>query len=167
MFRVGLGQDSHRIKLKFKNAKLKIAKDLILGGVKVSSEYYSVANSDGDVVLHALCNALGQAVGESSLGVYATHMAKEGIKDSKKYVFYIYKKVKEKGYKVNNVGVMVEAQKPKLEKHSQAMKENISHLLDINIVDVGVTFTTGENLTSFGRGEGIQAFAIVSLLKNE
>lgn len=162
MFRVGLGQDSHRF------GESDNDKPLILGGLLVGEgPRINESNSDGDVILHAICNALGQAIGGPSLGVYATPMAKEGIEDSKQYVEYIYKKVKEKGYRVNNIGVMVEASRPRLEKYSQKMKLSISQLLHVDIDSVGVSFTTGENLTSFGKGEGIQAFAIVSLINNE
>lgn len=162
MFRVGLGQDSHRF------GESKVDKPLVLGGVLISGgPKINEADSDGDVLLHALCNALGQAIGGPSLGVYATPMAKKGTEDSKEYVLHILKQVKEKGYRVNNVGFMIETQRPRLEQYNLVMRKSISSLLGITIDDVGITVTSGKDLTAFGKGEGIQVFAIVSLVKNE
>ncbi len=74
MFRIGLGQDSHKIKPKAKSQKLKIKRNLILSGLEVNKDYYFVANSDGDVILHSLCNALSSAIGGHSIGTWADKM---------------------------------------------------------------------------------------------
>ena len=161
MFRIGLGQDSHR----FANPQVDGGKPLILGGVKISESVSLAANSDGDVILHSICNALSSAIGGDSLSSWADEMClKKGIKDSKKYVEYIFKKVKQKKYRVANVSICVEAKKPCLDlKIIKKIKEKIASLLEINIQQVGITFTSGENLTPFGQGKGIQSIAQVLL----
>lgn len=156
MFRVGLGQDSHR---------LKAGRSLILGGVKVSNKYYLEADSDGDVIIHSLCNALSTAIGGGSLDTWAGEMFKSGITDSREFLKVIIDRVKKKGLKINNVGIMVEAGKPKLEGFREKMQISLAKLLEIERDKVGIAFTSGEGLTSFGKGEGIQAFSIVSLIK--
>lgn len=159
MFRVGFGQDSHEF------VKDGDKKPLKLGGVLISNERGLKGNSDGDVVLHALFNALSQAIGERSIGIYADPKFERGITDSKEYLKTILSMVKEKGYIINNVGIMIEAKKPKIEEHVCKMKKSLSKLLKLEESQIGITATSGENLTAFGRGEGIQTFVIVSLVK--
>ncbi|MFH2104980.1 MAG: 2-C-methyl-D-erythritol 4-phosphate cytidylyltransferase [Parcubacteria group bacterium] len=155
--KIGLGQDSHRFAGK---------KPLILGGVKVNHPRGFSANSDGDVVLHALCNALGSAVGKGSLATYSDKMClKQGIKDSQEYVRVVRSFVQRAGCKVGNVSIAIEGKEPKLEKHFPAMKKVIANLLGVSASDVGITVTSGESLTTFGQGKGIQVFAVVSLFK--
>lgn len=157
MFRVGAGQDSHRL-VKNKGC-------LMLGGVEVSSEYYLEANSDGDVVLHALVNALSSAVGGGSLSTYADSLCSQGITDSKEYVKEVLKRMGE--YRVNNISIAIEAGEPKLENYFEQMKESIAKIVGVGKEEVGLTVTSGEGLNSFGKGEGVQAFAVVSLSNNE
>lgn len=157
--RVGLGQDSHRFEEK--------EKPLALGGFVIPNERGLKGNSDGDVILHALFNAISQAIGKRSISIYSDKMCLEqGIKDSKEYLKIILKKLEEKNYKINNVGIMIEAKKPKLEPYHDKIKESLSGILKIEKEQIGLTFTSGEELTDFGRGLGIQCFAITALNKN-
>lgn len=152
--RVGLGMDSH---------KFEEGKELYLGGIKIPDETGFRANSDGDVILHALFNAISQALGKRSIGCYADKMClSEGITDSKEYLKIILDKLE--GYKINSVGIMLEGKKPRLEKWHDKIKESIARLLNIDVTKIGLTFTSGEELTSFGKGEGMQCFVVVSLL---
>lgn len=156
--RVGLGQDSHKFDTE--------DKDLVLGGVVIPDHNGLKANSDGDVVLHALFNALSQAIGMKSIGEYADKMCLEdGITDSKEYVKFILDKVKTEGFSINNIGVMIEAKEPHLGGYHDKMKKSLSELLNIDEKKVGLTFTSGEELTSFGKGLGIQCFVICLLKK--
>ncbi|OGD84873.1 hypothetical protein A2165_03425, partial [Candidatus Curtissbacteria bacterium RBG_13_40_7] len=108
MYRIGFGQDSHAF---LENGK----KPLILGGVRISESGGLSGNSDTDVILHSLCNALSSAIGGDSLSTWSDEMClKQGITDSKKYVEHIYDVVKKKKYKVENVSICVEAKKPRL-----------------------------------------------------
>ena len=155
MFRVGIGQDSHWLKAGGK---------LVLGGVEVSQEMHLEADSDGDVVIHSLCNALSTAVGGGSLDTWTGEMFRQGITDSREFLKVIVNRVKEKGLKINNAGIMVEAGKPKLEGFREKMQISLARLLEIETDKVGIAFTTGEDLTAFGRGEGIQVFSVASLI---
>lgn len=157
-YRVGIGQDSHPFS--------KTKKPLVLGGVTYSEEQGLEGNSDADVILHALCNALGSSVGKGSLSTYSDKLCLEqGITDSREYVKVAYSFVKDFGYRVNNVSITIEAKKPKLEKRFPEMKKSIADLLEIDADDVGITATSGEGLTDVGKGLGIQVFAYISIMK--
>ena len=160
MFRIGLGQDTHKFDLKSK-------KPLVLGGIKIPKEIPMKANSDGDVILHSLFNALSSAVGKESIGKYADPLCLEQkITDSKEYIKIALKLVKKSEYKINNISIAVEAKKPRITwKQQDEMKKVISKLLKIRSNAVGITFTSGEKLTPFGQGKGIQVFSIISLEK--
>ena len=155
MDRVGIGQDSHRFTTN---------KPLILGGVQVAKAGGLAGDSDGDVILHSLCNALSSAMGGDSLSTWSDNMCQKGIKDSKKYVETIFAKVKVQQYKVQNVSISMEAKKPFIELEvAGKMKKTIAGLLEIDNGQVGITFTSGEGLTPFGKGLGVQAICIVLL----
>jgi len=154
-FRIGFGQDSH--KFSSKNKKL------VLGGYTIQNETGLEANSDGDVILHALFNSISSAIGEKSLGYYADNMFKKGITDSKEYLKIILDKLNQKNLTINNISISIEASKPKLEKHTDKIKESLSRILKIEKQQIGITYTSGEGLTAFGQGKGMQCFVVVSL----
>ena len=157
MYRIGLGQDSHAFLTSGK-------KPLILGGVRISENGGLSGNSDADVILHSLCNALSSAIGGDSLSTWFDEMVLTRVTNSQKAVEHILKKVKQKRYQVVNVSICVEAKKPRLDlKIINKIKKSIASLLEINIEQVGITFTSGEGLTSFGQGKGIQSFTQVLL----
>ncbi|MBI2654460.1 2-C-methyl-D-erythritol 4-phosphate cytidylyltransferase [Candidatus Woesearchaeota archaeon] len=155
-FRIGFGQDSHRFS-KNKNKKL------VLGGYIVPNETGLEANSDGDVILHALFNSISSAIGEKSLGYYADNMFKKGVIDSKEYLKVILDKLNQKNLTINNVSISIEASKPKLEKYTHKIKESLSKILNLEKEKIGITYTSGERLTAFGQGKGMQCFVVVSL----
>jgi len=158
--RVGFGTDSHPF-------EQSLRKPLVLGGVRLKDSGGLSANSDGDVILHALFNALSQACGGESLGYYADPLCEKGIRDSSEYIALAAKMVSDAGYRVHNVGIMVEARVPRVTaEESRKMKEAIARLLAISTRDIGITFTSGESLTAFGKGEGILAQAVVSLAQS-
>ena len=155
-FRIGFGQDSHRFSTN-KN------KRLILGGYAIPNETGFEANSDGDVILHALFNAISSAIGERSLDYYADKMYKKGVTDSKEYLKVILNKLNGKNFVINNVSIMIEAGKPKLEQHTEKIKESLSKILKLEKEKIGIAYTSGEKLTPFGQGKGMQGFAVVSV----
>lgn len=167
MFRIGLGLDSHRIKKKrlITGGKKEIKKNLILGGVEVSKNYYSLADSDGDVILHSLCNALSTAIGGGSLDTWAGSMFKDGVVDSNQFLKVILKKVRQKGFTIGNIAIMLEGQQPKLEKCRLLIQDSLAKIFDIKKEAIGIAFTTGQDLTVFGKGQGIQVFSTVLLHK--
>ncbi len=136
----------------------------MLGGVRISDTGGLEANSDGDVVLHAFFNALSQAAGGESLGYYADPLYRQGITDSSAYLRVALDLVRGAGCRMHNVGIMIEAVKPYVSNEKIAeMKASIARLSGVQVKDVGITFTSGEGLTSFGRGEGILVQVVVSL----
>ncbi len=158
-FRTGIGQDSHMFEEK--------KKGLVLAGLKFPDELKLEANSDGDVILHAIFNALSQSIGEMSLGFYADDVCAKGVKDSKKYVEIILKKVKKQGFKVNTLGLMIEGSHPKIDPLVSKMKKSLAEILDLNTRRIGITATSGERCTVFGDGLGVQCFAIASIVKEK
>lgn len=161
MNKVGIGQDSHRF------LKEKKTKELILGGIKIDYDFGLDGNSDADVVIHSLCNALSSAIGGESLSTWADKMYQDGIENSVKYLEVVLEKIKENNYLIGNVSIAIEAKEPKLQSKIERMKNKLAEVLNINIKQVGITATSGEGLTAFGKGEGIQAFSIVNLFSNE
>ena len=160
MFKIGIGQDSHKFS--------RTIKPLILGGVEISKKGGFDADSDGDVILHSLCNALSSAIGGNSIGTWSDKMClKQGIKDSKEYVKVVSKRVGALKYNIGNISISVEAKKPKLTVSDiEKIKKSLSNLLKININCVGITFTSGEELSEFGKGKGISVICAVLLNKN-
>jgi 2-C-methyl-D-erythritol 2,4-cyclodiphosphate synthase len=158
MFTSAIGQDSHRFEER--NSK----KPLMLGGVRIKGCPGLAGNSDADVVLHALTNAVSGMSGVNILGKMSDGMClKQGIKDSRAYL----KKALETlgDYRLVHVSVAIEAKRPKLETHIPAIRRSLAKLCGCAASDIGITATTGEGLTAFGRGEGIQAFVMVSAVR--
>ncbi|MFH2028896.1 MAG: 2-C-methyl-D-erythritol 4-phosphate cytidylyltransferase [Nanoarchaeota archaeon] len=160
--RIGYGQDSHRFVAEDSDEK---EKKLFLGGVLIEGHRGLDANSDGDVILHALFNALSQSVGGKSIGHYADKMFEKGITDSKEYLKEALAIVVERGYRVNNIGIMFEGRNPHISEHEDKLVESLASLCGIDKSSVGITATSGEDLTPWGKGEGVQAFAVVTVVK--
>jgi 2-C-methyl-D-erythritol 2,4-cyclodiphosphate synthase len=155
--RVGQGIDFHR---------LEKGLDLWLGGVKIQSQKGCVAHSDGDVLLHAICDALLGAAGLNDIGHYFPDSSAEFKNiDSKELLKRTLFFIKEKGYKVVNIDSTVCLEKPKIAPYISEMKEVISKITDITTTDISIKATTTEKLGFTGREEGIAAFAVVMLDK--
>lgn len=156
-FRVGTGYDVH---------KLVPERKLILCGVEVPYELGLLGHSDADVALHALSDAL---LGAAALGDIGKHFpdTDERFKgaDSAELLEHVVHLVEEKGWQVNNVDVTIIAQKPKLASYIPAMRSRVAQVLKIDEDCVNVKATTTEKLGFTGRGEGIAAEAIASLVK--
>lgn len=162
IFRVGIGQDSHRIKTY--DLEIKNKKPLILAGILIDKTIKVEADSDGDMIIHSLCNALNTAMGMGSFDAYSGQLCKQGITDSRKYLEVALKKIQRKSFKINNIAIMVEAGQPKLEKHREKITESLANLLNIKKENIGIAFTSGDKLTNFGKGEGIQIWSTVTLI---
>ena len=157
MIRVGMGYDVHR----FKDGG-----DVILGGVKIDYEQGLEAHSDGDVVLHALCDAL---LGAAALGDIGKHFPDTDPEfkgaDSRVLLRYVYGIVQEKGYQLVNADMTIIAQAPKMAPHIIAMCQNIADDLNVDVDCINVKATTTEKLGFEGRKEGIAVQAIVLIEK--
>ena len=153
-----IGQDSHRFGSPCGETTIK------LGGIDIPFDKPIEANSDGDVVYHAITNAISGFTGVNILGGEADKICLEqGIKDSSIYLEKALEYLKDG--KIVHCSITIECLRPKLMTHIPAMKESIGNILGIPASSVGITATTGEGLTGFGRGEGIQVFCILTFTK--
>ena len=156
-----IGQDSHRL------TEQCGASSIMLGGVSVPSDRAVIANSDGDVILHAITNAVSGLTGKIILGGIADKLCLEdGIKDSSVFLKEALKDLEAAGAEIIHCSISVECLVPKLKPHLDEIRSSVGSLLGIPQSSVGLTATTGEGLTAFGRGEGIQAFVILSFRKS-
>ena len=157
MIRVGQGYDVHR----FNDGKF-----IILGGVKIDYEQGLEAHSDGDVVLHALCDAL---LGAAALGDIGKHFPDTDPEfkgaDSRVLLRHVYRIVQDKGYQLVNADMTIIAQAPKMAPHINEMCSNIAEDLNVEVDSINVKATTTEKLGFEGRKEGIAVQAIV-LIEN-
>jgi len=157
MIRVGQGYDVHR----FGEGDF-----IILGGVKIAYEQGLEAHSDGDVVLHALCDAL---LGALALGDIGKHFPDTDPNfkgaDSRILLRHVYGIVLQQGYRLVNADMTIIAQAPKMAPHIAAMCLNIANELQVTVDQVNVKATTTEKLGFEGRKEGIAVQAIVLLEK--
>ncbi len=159
IFRTGIGQDSHRF-LPKDSSKL-----CVIGGVIFDEEVGLAADSDGDVVYHAICNAITSLTGIPILGGIAMELCKKnGITDSSVYLKKACESLKLQ--KIVHVAISIEAKRPRIQKKIDEMRENISKLLQIDRKQVGITVTSGDGLTDFGCGDGVQCFCILTTKEN-
>ena len=153
-----IGQDSHRFGEPCGDTFIK------LGGIDIPFDKPIEANSDGDVVYHAITNAISGFTGVNILGGEADVICLDkGIKDSAVYIDKALEYLTDG--KIIHCSITIECLCPKLKPHIPAMKESIGNILGIPASSVGITATTGEGLTGFGRGEGIQVFCILTFTK--
>lgn len=155
-FRIGQGYDVHAFGE---------GDHVMLGGVRVPHAQGVLAHSDGDVVLHALCDAM---LGALALGDIGQHFPPSDERwkgaDSTRFLTHCDQLLRERGWQVGNADVTVVCERPKVGPHALAMRERIAGLLGIALDRVSVKATTSEKLGFTGRGEGIAAQAVVLLV---
>jgi 2-C-methyl-D-erythritol 2,4-cyclodiphosphate synthase len=158
MMRIGHGYDVH---------SFTEGERIVLGGVGIPHTHAFKAHSDGDVLLHAICDALLGALALGDIGQHFpdTSAAYENI-DSRILLRHVYGLIHGHGYVVGNLDSTIIAQAPKMAPHIMAMRENIAADLECGIGQINVKATTTEKLGFAGRKEGIAAHAVV-LLKKE
>ncbi|OQA18790.1 MAG: 2-C-methyl-D-erythritol 2,4-cyclodiphosphate synthase [bacterium ADurb.Bin363] len=144
--------------------KLVSGRDLILGGINIPFELGLDGHSDADVLIHAIMDALLGAIGEYDIGRQFpdSDLQYKGI-SSLLLLGKVYNKVKEKGYTVNNLDSIIVAEKPKIAPFIDKMKGKLGSSLHLDINNISIKATTSEGLGFVGRGEGIAAYAIVSV----
>lgn len=153
--KVGFGVDTHAFG---------VGKFVTLGGVKIECDSRLIAHSDGDVLVHSVMDAILSAAGLKDIGHYFPDTdEKYSGADSMKLLAEVLKLVSGKGYAVSNVSVSVQAEKPKLAKHIEKIKENLSKVLKISTDDIAVAAGTCEGLGFVGEGLGITAYCIAVL----
>ncbi|MBU3070227.1 2-C-methyl-D-erythritol 2,4-cyclodiphosphate synthase [Aestuariicella sp. G3-2] len=137
---------------------------IVIGGVVIPYERGLIAHSDGDVLLHALCDALLGAVALGDIGKHFPDTdANYKNADSRALLRMVFAKVKSKGYRLANADMTVVAQAPKMSPHIESMVHNIARDLEADADQVNVKATTTEKLGFTGRKEGIEAHAVVLL----
>ena len=139
-----------------------------IGGVKIPHDQGLVAHSDGDVALHALCDALLGALAMGDIGHHFpdTDASYKGA-DSRVLLRHVVSLLSARGYRVGNADITVLAERPKLAPHIVLMRERIAEDMGVPAEDVSVKATTTEKLGFVGRREGIEAHAVVMLLPLE
>jgi len=138
---------------------------VVLGGVRVAHERGIVAHSDGDVAIHALCDAI---LGALALGDIGTHFPPTDQRwrgaDSRQFLKHCAALMREHGFEFGNADVTIVCERPKIAPHAAAMRANLAADLGCTAERVSVKATTTEKLGFTGRGEGIAAMAVVLLL---
>jgi len=155
--RVGIGYDIH---------PLERGRRLILGGVEIPYEYGLKGHSDGDVLLHAVCDALLGAAGMKDIGHHFpdTDHQYKGI-SSLFLLERVYDLLGQKNFKMSNLDAVIVAQAPRLSPYLDRMKSNIAKILKVKLDQVGIKATTAERLGPIGQCQGMAVYAIVSLRK--
>ncbi len=156
-FRIGNGYDVHA---------LAEGLPMWLGGVRIPSQTGFVAHSDGDVAIHALCDALLGALALGDIGHLFPDTSDEwkGI-DSKILLAKVVALVGEHGYRVGNADITIALQRPKLAPHILSMRETLAPILGVGVDAVSVKATTTERLGFVGRGEGCEVWASVLVMR--
>ena len=157
-FRIGNGYDVHR---------LAEGLTLTLGGIEIPHTKGCVAHSDGDVIIHALCDALLGALALGDIGHHFPDTSAEfaGI-DSKILLRRTYALVQEKGYSLVNADITLLLQAPKIAPYVPQMRQALASVLGVDVSRVAIKATTGERLGFVGREEGVEAYASVLICKD-
>lgn len=157
----GIGQDHHR----FIKDDIYSTKHFIkIANCDIPHTYQISANSDGDVVIHALCNAISSLSGENILGFAADDLCRSGVTDSRVYLAEALKSLRDR-FIITHIAVAIEALEPKLKTYLETIRYSLAQLCELEPEDVGICATTGESLTGMGKGDGIACIVIVSALK--
>ncbi|MEH6503656.1 MAG: 2-C-methyl-D-erythritol 2,4-cyclodiphosphate synthase [Cycloclasticus sp.] len=157
--RIGHGYDAHRFET---------GKTLVLGGVEIPHEFGLLAHSDGDVALHALCDALLGAIGQGDIGQHFPDSCDDYSNiDSRILLRRVYQLVENAGYSLANADLTLIAQAPKLANYLPQMSLNIAADLKSQAAQINIKATTTEGMGFAGRKEGIEAHAVVLLVTQQ
>ncbi len=154
MIKTAIGQDSHRFAAKGSH------KPLILAGVEFTGEDALEANSDGDVVLHAVTRAVSGITTVDVLGPKTKAFLAEGITDSR---VYLKEGLKNLQGTIVHLSISIECSRPKITPRIPEMRRSLSSLLKTDEKNIGITATSGEGLTEAGKGNGIFVFAVLTV----
>ena len=157
MFRIGHGYDVHALGEGLR---------LVLGGVEIPHTKGCIAHSDGDVLIHAICDAILGAAALGDIGKHFPDTSAEfkGI-DSRVLLRRVVTLVEQKGYKISNIDSTIAMQRPKLRPHIDSMREQIALCVGLSVDCVSVKATTTEHLGFEGEELGVSATAVVLIYK--
>jgi len=155
MFRIGIGNDTHR---------LVAGRRLVLGGLQVESDRGAEGHSDGDALTHAIADAILGALAEGDLGLhFPDHDQQWKDADSLQLLARVVWLAHERNFQVVNIDATIMLERPKLREHIDSMRDNLARTLNVEVGCVSVKAKTGEGLDAVGRGESVSAQAIVLL----
>ncbi len=158
-FRIGSGFDRHR---------LESGRPFVLGGVRLDAEFGPVGHSDGDVLLHALTDALLGALGLGDIGEwFSDRDPRWKDADSSRFVSIAMQAVRDHGWRVANVDATVFLQQPRLKPSKPQIRDRLAELLGIEPQRVNVKAKTGESVGAVGRGEAVDAHVAVLLVRQD
>lgn len=161
-FRIGHGYDVHRF-----SAQAEAGAQITLGGVKIDHDKRLLAHSDGDVLIHALCDAMFGAIAGGDIGQhFPDDDAQYKNIASTKLLQNTSQQLDIAGYRVGNIDLTIIAQNPKMSPHIMAMRESLAQTLCIDIGQINIKATTTEGLGFAGRDEGIAVHAVVIVYKS-
>ncbi|MCL2383323.1 MAG: 2-C-methyl-D-erythritol 2,4-cyclodiphosphate synthase [Oscillospiraceae bacterium] len=152
--KVAIGQDSH--KFDFNNQD----KKLILGGVLFEGDPPLLGNSDADVILHSITNAVSGITGINILGKIADDLCENGIENSR---LYLEEALKYLDNDIVHLSISIECKIPKIAPKTAELRTSIANILKIEESQIGITATTGDELTEVGKGNGIQVFTAITV----
>ncbi|MFV0388131.1 MAG: 2-C-methyl-D-erythritol 2,4-cyclodiphosphate synthase [Pyrinomonadaceae bacterium] len=159
MFRIGFGNDIHR---------LEAGRELIIGGTLITAEFGAVGHSDADVLIHAVTDAV---LGALALGDIGRHFSDSDSRwqnaDSSLFLREALKMGMNRGYTVVNLDSVVSLEKPKLKEFIPQMRMNLAELLETEISNVSIKAKTGEGIESIGESRAVKAEACILLTKNQ
>jgi len=157
MFRIGFGYDVHR---------LVEGRRLILGGIEIPWDLGLLGHSDADVLVHAIMDGILGALGRGDIGRHFPD-SDPAFKDKDSLLMLqdVMLMVKDDGYAINNIDSTIVAQKPKLSPYIDRMREKLSGILYVDIGRINIKATTTEGMGFAGKGEGMEAYSVVSLIK--
>ncbi len=156
MIRIGHGFDSHR----YKNGA-----HIVIGGVKIPSKKAIVAHSDGDILIHALCDALLGATGKRDMGFYFDSSEKYKNIKSTYLLKKILKIIYSEGYLIMNIDSTIIAEQPRISKYANNIQESLSKILKINKDQINIKSKSNDNLGYIGRNEGIEVHVVLLIEK--
>ena len=153
--RIGLGLDTHR---------LEAGQPCRLGGIEIDSPVGPVGHSDGDVILHAVVDAVLSAAGQDDLGsLFSDQDPAQADRDSSEFCHEASRRAAAEGFRILSLDVGAEAEQPRLAPHRQAMREHIAKLFATSVDRVNLRGKTAEKLGAIGKGEAIRATAVALL----
>lgn len=156
-YKTGIGQDSHRFLEEGEQ------KNCVVAGLVFEEAPGLDADSDGDVVLHAICNAITSITHVPILGKVAIELCKQGIKDSRVYLEKALDTLK--NHQVIHLALTIEGSRPKFQKRCDEMRDHVARLMGLEISQVGMTFTSGDGLSDFGKALGLMCFCIITVVE--
>lgn len=161
--RIGHGWDMHRLEPR---APAGAGRQLVIGGVEFEHERGPVAHSDGDVLMHALTDALLGAIGAPDIGqLFPDHAPENDGRDSRDFLLEAARRVRDAGWRIVNADMTVVCERPKMGARKAEVVSNLSHILGVPATDLNLKGKTHERVDAVGEGRAIEAHAVVLLAR--